>query len=195
MHLGFIFKAVYLTAFFSFLRISNLVASSLSAYSHIKQLARADVMFAPPGASLLITWSQTLQNNDKICLIKIPFLKDSPLCPVTALQVLLRSTPKGKNLPLFQILNKGSWVPLTESRVRKHFSQVLSHLGLQKSNFTFHSFRRSGATLAFNQNVSLQNIKAHGTWTSDSVWSYISQDADVSDEVAVSFQNCISSTH
>ena len=195
MFLGHIFKAVYLTAFFSFLRIFNLVCHSLSSFSHIKQLARADVIFSHPGASLLISWSKTMQTNDKIRLIKIPFLQGSPLCPVTALQVILRSVPGSNNSPLFQIKSKGAWVPLTESRVRKHFSLVLNKLGLQESNFTFHSFRRSGATLAFNQNVSLQNIKAHGTWTSDAVWSYISQDSQVSDEVATSFQKIISTTH
>ena len=194
MYQGFIFKAVYLTAFFSFLRISNLVPHSLASYCHLKQLARADVMFAHPGATLLISWSKTLQTKDKIRLIKIPFLQDSPLCPVSALQVLLKSLPGTKNSPLFQILNKSQWVPLTESRVRKHFSPVLQVLDLQNSNYTFHSFRRSGATLAFNQNVSLQNIKAHGTWTSDSVWSYISQDANVSSEVALSFQQALSTT-
>ena len=194
MHLGFIFKAVYLTAFFSFLRISNLVSHSISSYSHLKQLARADVMFAHPGATLLISWSKTLQNKDTVRLIKIPFLQNSPLCPVSALQVLLKSVPGTKNSPLFQILSKSAWVPLTESRVRKHFTKVLQKLDLHNSNYTFHTFRRSGATLAFNQNVSLQNIKAHGTWTSDSVWSYISQDANVSGEVALSFQKTLSTT-
>ena len=109
----------------------------------------------------------------------------------------MRSTPGKNNSPLFQIQNKGEWVPLTESRVRKYmyFSLVLQKLGLEESNFTFHSFRRSGATLAFNQNVSLQNIKAQGTWTSDAVWAYISQDFQVSDEVETSFQKFICTTH
>ena len=50
MYLGYIFKAVYLVAFFSVLRISNLVAHSIASYSHLKQLARAD-------ADICSTWS------------------------------------------------------------------------------------------------------------------------------------------
>ena len=65
MYLGHIFKAVYLVALFSFLRISNLVSHSIATYSHLKQLARADVIFAPPGALLIIKWSKTLQANNK----------------------------------------------------------------------------------------------------------------------------------
>ena len=102
MHLGFVFKAVYLTTFFLFLRISNLVSHSVASYSHLKQLARADVMFSHPGATLLITWSKTLQTKDKVRLIKIPFLLNSPLCPVTALQVLLRSVPGNKTALSFK---------------------------------------------------------------------------------------------
>ena len=59
-----------------------------------------------------------------------------------------------------------------DTKVRRHFHLILSRLGLAASGFTFHSFRRSGATFAFNNNVALQNIQRHGTWTSDCVWRY-----------------------
>ena len=61
MYLGHIFKALYLVAFYLFLRISNLVPHSFASYSHFKQLARANVIFALPGALLIIKWSKTLQ--------------------------------------------------------------------------------------------------------------------------------------
>ena len=58
MHLGYLYKAVYLLAFFSFLRISNLVPHSIAEFSKLKQLTRGDVIFAPPGAILMIKWSK-----------------------------------------------------------------------------------------------------------------------------------------
>ena len=191
---GYIFKAVYLTAFFSFLRISNLVSHSIASFSPFKQLTRGDVIFADPGAIIIVKWTKTLQIKNQLRLIKIPFLKDSPVCPVTALQILLRLTPGAKNHPLFQIKLHGRWVPLTDTRVRKHLKRILTKLRCQKSNITFHSFRRSGATLAFNSNVSLQGIQAQGTWTSDCVWRYITQNENTSDEVALSFQRLLSTT-
>ena len=54
MYMGNIFKAAFLISFFNFLRISNFVPHSIHAFDHMKQLARADVIFAPPGAHLII---------------------------------------------------------------------------------------------------------------------------------------------
>ena len=45
MYMGFVFKALYLTGFFSFLRISNLVPHSAAAFSPLHQLARGDIFF------------------------------------------------------------------------------------------------------------------------------------------------------
>ena len=61
MYQGAILKAAYLLLFFSFLRISNLVPHSISSFDPLKQLAKGDVIFAPPGAHLIIKWSKNLQ--------------------------------------------------------------------------------------------------------------------------------------
>ena len=63
MWMGQIFKALYLTAFFSFLRISNLVPHSIRTFSPIKQMSRGDVFFATPGIHLLIKWSKTMETE------------------------------------------------------------------------------------------------------------------------------------
>ena len=114
------------------------------------------------------------------------------LCPVTAVKHLLSTTPGHCDSPLFQIKLYGSWVPLTDSRVRKHFKNILTRLNLDKSGITFHYFRKSGATLAFNANASLQSIKAQGTWSSDTVWQYIVQNQDASAEVATTLASIAS---
>ena len=118
----------------------------------------------------------------------------SNLCPVTVLKVLLRLQPGSQNDPLFQLPNRQLWFPLTDSNVRKHFKVVLRRLSLQDAGITFHCFRRSGATLAFESNVSLQSIQHQGTWTSDCVWRYITDSCDASNDVALSFQNLLSTS-
>ena len=65
---------------------------------------------------------------------------------------------------------------------------VLAKLHLHQFRFTFHTFRRLGATFAFNNDVALQNIVKHGTWTSDCVWRYITDSADADDQVANIFR-------
>ena len=75
MHIGHIFKAAILLAFFSFLRISNFVPHSISGHNPLKHLARGDLIFAPPGINILIKWSKTQKNKDKVKVIKVPSLE------------------------------------------------------------------------------------------------------------------------
>ena len=95
MFMGQVYKAAFLLSFFSFLRISNLVPHAISKFNPLEQLARADIIFAPPGALILVKWSKTLQLKNKLKILKIPIIPKSPLCPVTALRILLAITPKG----------------------------------------------------------------------------------------------------
>ena len=195
MWMGQIFKALYLVAFFSFLRISNLVPHKIAAFSPLQQLTRGDVFFASPGLHILVKWTKTMQTRDSVKILKLPLLSHSPLCPVTAVKNLLMLTPGHQDTPLFQIKNaKAQWVPLTDSQTRRNFIQILTRLGLQDSGMSLHTFRRSGASLAFNSNVALQNIQSHGTWTSDCVWRYIVQDHNASQQVADAFQALLAGT-
>ena len=191
-YMGQIFKAVYLTSFFSFLRLSNLVPHSISQFSPLKHLARGDLMFSPDKVVILIKWSKTLQCNNDIKLLTIPRIPNSILCPVTALANLLALTPEGSNLPLFQVKVNQNWVPLTDTKVRRHFALILTKLNLGPG-YTFHTFRRSGATFAFNNNVSLQNIQKHGTWTSDCVWRYVTDTVNAGEQVADMFKQKLTS--
>ena len=188
-----LFKSIYLVAFYSFLRISNLVPHSVVSFSPLEKLARGDVFFGPPGLLLLIKWSKSMQNRNKAMLIKLPSIFDRQICPVYHVHKLLQITPGHQDSPLFQIEVHGTWVPLTDSRVRKHFKSILTFLQLHDRNITFHSFRKSGASLAFQGQTSLQSIKAHGTRSSDTVWIYIVQNQDGSAEVAQTLTNSGSS--
>ena len=71
---------------------------------------------------------------------------------------------------------------------------ILSRLDLQGSGFTLYTFRRSDATFAFNNNVDLQNIQRHGTWTSDCVWRYMTDNVNTADQVAEMFKMKLSTS-
>ena len=62
-YMGQVFKAVYTIAYFSFLRLSNLVPHSTTLYSPLYHLARADIIFAPPGVQIIVKWTKTLQSK------------------------------------------------------------------------------------------------------------------------------------
>ena len=190
-YMGQIFKAVYLTAFFSFARMSNLVSHVARDFDPSRQLCRGDVIFRKPGVHLIIKWSKTLQTRDAIKIIKLPSLGSSSICPVRAIRNLLAMVPGSNNSALFQVKVGSLWMPLTDSKIRKHFSALLTRMGCQGKGLTFHSFRHLGASLAFNSNVDLQQIKNHGTWASDCVWTYLIQDQQVAGSVASSFQKLL----
>ena len=167
------FTALYLLGFFSFLRLSNIVPHSTSTYDVFRHLAHVDIIFGNDLAIIVVKWSKTNQFRDKVARISIPVLSGSPLCPVTALR-LLQSVPGSPDDPLFTIFKQGSYVPLTDSMVRKHFKKITHLLHWQNFKFAFHSFRRSGASWPYQHGVPIDAIKQQGTWASDCVWRYIS---------------------
>ena len=86
---------------------------------------------------------------------------------------------------------RDQWVTLTDSKIRRNFSIILQRLELPQAFMSLHTFTRSGATPAFNSNVSIQNIQNHGTWMSDCMWRYIVQDHNASQEIANSFKRLL----
>ena len=144
-----------------------------------------------------IKWSKTIQTRNVVKILKIPQLGSNPICPVKATKKLMAITPGSNNHPLFQFKSSKGWVPLTDTQVRRNFRIILQKLNLSNSHLTFHAFRRSGATYAFNSNVDLQHIQSHGTWTSECVWKYITLDHQASGQVASTFkkQLYIPTTH
>ena len=183
-YMGDIFKTVYLLGFFGFLRLSNLVPHTASAFSHLKHLCKGDFFFNEKEAIILLKWTKTLQFHNQARLLRVPLLQNE-LCP--AIKKCLKIVPGDSNAPIFQFKLHQNWQPLTDVRVRKHLKNVLQMAGKSPDFVTFHSFRRSGASMAFSHNVPLQEIQRHGTWTSDCVWRYVTDSADCGSKVASTF--------
>ena len=182
-----IFRPLYLLCFFSFLRLSNILPHSAPTFDHTRQLARADYITTTNGAILLIKWSKTIQNRKDIVTIPLPLLGDTPLCPIAALDGMIRLYPVSDNDPLFVIPRAHTLVPLTDSVARKHLKDISSHLGLPKP-LTFHDFRRAGASWAFQNGVPLEHIMKHGTWRSDAIWAYLSSSPTPESPVSRAFK-------
>ena len=78
-----------------------MVPYSLSLFDPLRHLARRDLIPSKSAFKVIVKWSKTLQSRDSVRVIDIPSLGLSPLCPATALKVLLSVTPSGKNSPFF----------------------------------------------------------------------------------------------
>lgn len=167
------YKAIFLLAFFGFFRISNLVPRTSVMFDASRHLCRGDILVSNPGLQVIIKWSKTLQSRHSYNTIPIGKLANSVMCPVQAVLSYVHETPALPNDPMFIVYHNSRKVIIGEKHVRIALTTVLKAIGLDPKSYSFHTFRRSGATLAYQLGVPIEHIKSHGTWMSDAVWTYI----------------------
>ena len=184
------YRAAFLLGFYGLLRISNIAPPTAKAFDHTKHLLRQDVVFQYPGSQVRLKWAKNLQAPERTHTIKLPIVHDPMMCPTQTLQALLRKRTLKPSDPLL-ILD--DYMLLTQSHLRRRLATLVRSLGLPIMGLGFHSFRRSGATLAYDANISLTAKKMHGVWNSDAVWSYISDNTSQSYQVPLAFQSLANS--
>ena len=168
-------RALFLVAFFSFLRISNLVPYKLSEIGDPRAcyLTPSSVTFTAQGVLLPITPTKTIQFRERVLGIPLPRIPGSPLCPVTALEEYLASAQVPPRSPLFVCNEWGVNRPILAHQYNAFIKALLSAIGLNSANYSSHSFRRGGATFAFSHEAPTAFIKAQGDWKSDAYLVYL----------------------
>ena len=128
--------ALFLVSFFSFLRKSNLVVDSPSATSD-KLPRRCDFVLAPEGAFLQIRATKTIQFKQRILSIPLPFIPNSPLCPVSALINHFRLNRLASSDFLFSVKSSHSLPPrpITYRHFASFLSKVITTLDLDSQSF------------------------------------------------------------
>ena len=188
-----LYRAIFLTAFYGFLRMSNIAPHSASKFDQNRHFLRKDVIFAPPGMHMLIKWTKTLQDHKSHHWIQLPQVKNLFLCPVRAIKALLESRPLPPSAPLFA----NNFFPhgqVIDTHIRDALKKVLTHRNIPHTGHGFHTFRRSGATLAYDNNIQLQDIMAHGLWRSSAVWTYLQNASQAPSIIPSTFSAIIPST-
>ena len=156
--MGLIFKAVFLTAFYGFLR-SNLAPHARALFDPSRHITVGDLMFSKKFVRIIVKWLKTNKDRNKVHILTLPRIKGSNLSPRQALLAILRLYLPGPNDPLFQIKSPSGWQVLIDSRVRKFLSKMNVKMGYPSKHFTFHIFQRSGASLPYNSHVPIQHIR------------------------------------
>ena len=77
-------------------------------------------------------------------------------------------------------------VIVTYHKFQAQLKKYISLIGLDPELFSSHSFRRGGATLAFQANVRSELIQLQGDWLSDAYKKYLQ--FSLKDKIAVSKQ-------
>ena len=177
------YALAYSLAVFGFLRISNLAPPSESTFDGEKQLTMADIRLQQDALVINLKWAKNLQRTDQHHIIKVPRLPNRhAMCPVMAF--LRRRHPTDTPSSPLIAARQG---PLTEKRLRERMALVLARMKLSNEGLTFHSFRRTGVTITFSNNVPLQAIRAHGAWASDAAWQYVKH----TDKITSKHRPCI----
>ncbi|XP_074608519.1 uncharacterized protein LOC141861550 [Acropora palmata] len=147
-------------------------------------ITRANLVFTPSGANIHVSASKTIQCHQRALVLPIPSSPGSRLCPISALRrtILLvngepfgseRVNPGPSSAPLFSVLSGSALEPITYKHFSGFLSRVASRLHLDPSRFSPHTFRRGGATFAFDCHVSSKIIKLQGDWQSDAYLVYL----------------------
>ena len=166
------FWALFVLAFYLLARKSNLVPDSVCKFDVTKQLTRGDVVVLNDSLLVTLKWSKTNQVGRKEVF---PLLRndDSLLCPVRAYTQMLRWFPGEGDSPVFLARRYGVVNSITYRQYQEKIKACVSAIGLDPAEYSSHSFRRGGATYAFQSGVTAELIKKLGDWRSDAYLEYI----------------------
>ena len=166
--------AALLFGFFTFFRTANLCPPSRETFSSFSTLSRNDITFTSWGAAITVTWTKTRQSEDTALVVPIPYIPNSDLCPVKALQALFQAVHVPPSALAFSYISKAQEPDcLTASTFRSSIQSLASCIGLEPANYSGHSLRRGGATFAFQCGIPPELIKMQGDWRSDAYLLYL----------------------
>ena len=168
--------ALFVLVFYSMARKSNLVPDSVKSFDQDKQLTREKVLVGKQCLVLKWSWAKNIQYGQKIHKVPLVAIQDSPLCPVKAYLNMCSLVPAGPKQAAFSIPKGKSVVPLTYHQFQAKFRHLVKLGGWDPTKFSTHSFRRGGATCAFQAQVPAALIQVQGDWASDAYKQYINME-------------------
>ncbi len=163
-------KAVCTMAFFAFLRCGEFTCDKFDPNVN---LTRGSVSFINKGNSYLLTLKASKTDPFRKGVTLSVSRVNKAFCPVKALDRYLGASRKWgsqEKQPLF-ITVEG--LPLSRSYFLRHLRIVLGAAGLDKEQFSGHSFRIGAATSASRAGIPDHLIQTLGRWSSDCYVRYI----------------------
>ena len=105
----------------------------------------------------------------------MPYVRcnESVLCPVRALLSHFGASPLEGGRPLFSYSTGGKETVLTQRVFVSKLRSLLLKVGVDPSVYSAHSFRRGGASYAFELGLSPLQIKLRGDWASEAYERYV----------------------
>ena len=165
--------ACSLFCFFTMARLGSILPSAKNTQLHTI-LTRSRVNFSREGLLITLLHTKTIQFGRRRLHIPLVRHSTSPLCPVHAYEQLLACTEVVPSGPAFVFLDQGQPRWLTCKLFTQTFRTVLKSGGVANATaFTGHSFRRGGASFAFQAGIPGELIQICGDWASDAYKRYL----------------------
>lgn len=148
--------------------------SGFLRFNEIVNLSRSDIIFFDTYMTLFISKSKTdvYRKGSTVFIAE----NNSDLCPVKNLKQYLVKAEIAENSEkfIFRAITAGNKQslrktnkPISYTRAREMFLDVIKDIGLDPRNFGLHSLRSGGASAAANSGVNDRLFKRHGRWKSD----------------------------
>lgn len=183
-----VYWCLFLFAFFLFARKSNLVPTSKKDIQTKKFLLRKNVYMEKEFLIVSMNWSKTIQFGERELQTPLISIPGSILCPVNAYKLMCKNIKAGPEDPLFSLPDKKY---ITYSKFQLKLRDLISKIKLNPDLFSSHSFRRGGASYAFQSGVSSELIQLHGDWRSDAYKKYLTFSLEDKKSVAEAMRNQI----
>lgn len=185
--------AMFLVAFFSFFRKSNLVPPSRSTFDPTRHLQRKDFCFYDWGLVIRVTWSKVIQFRNRVLLIPLSRIPGHVLCPVSAVLDYFAACPAPPESPAFVIPGgRNTLVTLTYPVFTSFLRHYLSRAGYEPSEFSSHSFRRGGASFCSAINTAPELIQLQGDWSSMAYLTYLARPLSQRYQLAAAMATAVS---
>lgn len=168
-----VMRAAMLVAFFGMFRKDNISVAKAAAFNPRANLTRGDVFVRGSTVWVRVGHSKVNQFGVRFHWVPLIAIPGSPLCPVTAVKAVLALCPGApSDSPMFTWRTGTSTKPMTHSNFVGAFKKLVKAAGLEWKQYSGHSFRRGGATFAFNLGVNPELIQYLGDWASDAYKRY-----------------------
>ena len=170
-------QVLFIVAFFSMLRCSNLVADTFAHVDKERQLTWGRIKRFPGGIVISVVLSKTIQFKERVHQVALPAQPDSMFCPVKALDrlVQLRGAENcGPTDLVFAVPGHNGWVPLLKHTVVKILKAQVKRMNLNPDEFGFHGIRHGAIHIAVIAEPSLELIRVQSDHVSDAIHAYTS---------------------
>ena len=176
-----VFWCLFLLAFYTLARKSNLVASSIAGRRRPnKQILHSDVQLSSVALLVNFRWTKTMQDGSRPLVVPGVAIPGSILCPVQAFSNMLDRSlfQYAWQRAAFVLPQKQGVRPVTYKDFMLVLRCLIGSLGLDPSKFSSHCFHHGGTTFAYRSGVPDQLIKVQGDWASGAYTRYLHNSLD-----------------